>query len=473
MSNPAKHSRASHIVLAASFFVSLAAVAADDFVAPATSPTFAIDRPDNAGPATLILAHPNGDHSRIEFAADDALVLDRDTIHSLGLADGQYIWEARFAPASNDRGEPAILISRTDDHAGGIQGPSIEPKSGSFHLSDGQFLQSDTASEPMSVQDDGSRDQVFNDDLIVTGDLCVGVDCASGESFGFDTIRLKTNNLRIGFEDTSVSPHPANDWELTANDSTSGGANRFSIRDVTGASDPFTVAAGAPNNSLYVASTGRIGLRTAAPVLDLHIATGNTPAMRVEQTTAGGFTAQTWDIGANESNFFIRDVTGGSRLPFRIRPGAPMSSIDIAADGDVGIGTASPQAKLHVAGGDVRVDGSVYQLSSRSMKTAFDRLDPGRLLNLVGNLDLGIWRYLDKPGGGSHFGPAAEDFHAAFGLGERDDSISIADMAGIALGATQALKQKLDERDAEIESLRARLERLETMVEGQSGSGVL
>ena len=37
----------------------------------------------------------------------------------------------------------------------------------------------------------------------------------------------------------------------------------------------------------------------------------------------------------------MRDVTGGSRLPFRIRPGAPTSSIDITADGNVGIGTAS------------------------------------------------------------------------------------------------------------------------------------
>jgi hypothetical protein len=83
-------------------------------------------------------------------------------------------------------------------------------------------------------------------------------------------------------------------------------------------------------------------------VLDLHVNTANTPAIRLEQNSGGGFTAQTWDIAGNEANFFVRDVTGGSRLPFRIRPGAPTSSIDISADGDVGIGTASPTAKLHV-----------------------------------------------------------------------------------------------------------------------------
>jgi hypothetical protein len=91
-----------------------------------------------------------------------------------------------------------------------------------------------------------------------------------------------------------------------------------------------------------VSSGGNIGVGTATPVLDVHINTTDTPAIRLEQNNSGGFTAQTWDVAGNEANFFVRDVTSGSRLPFRIRPGAPTSSIDIAANGFVGIGTASP-----------------------------------------------------------------------------------------------------------------------------------
>ena len=83
-------------------------------------------------------------------------------------------------------------------------------------------------------------------------------------------------------------------------------------------------------------------------MLDLHINTSNTPGIRLEQNPAGGFSAQSWDIAGNETNFFIRDVTGGSRLPFRIRPGAPTSSIDIAASGNVGIGTASPDTRMTI-----------------------------------------------------------------------------------------------------------------------------
>jgi hypothetical protein len=58
-------------------------------------------------------------------------------------------------------------------------------------------------------------------------------------------------------------------------------------------------------------------------------------------------------VAGNEANFFIRDVINGSRLPFRIRPCAPSDSLFIASDGDVGLGTQSPGAKLEIdQGGD-------------------------------------------------------------------------------------------------------------------------
>jgi hypothetical protein len=195
-----------------------------------------------------------------------------------------------------------------------------------------------------------AADQVIPDDLIVQGSTCTGFDCVNNMAFNSDTLVLRENNLRIFFDDTSVlAGFPANKWRLTANDSASGGASFFSIDDATANRSVFKVTAGAPANSLFVSSTGNVGLGTAAPTLDLTITTSDTPAHRLEQTAAGGFTAQTWDIAGNEANFFVRDVTGGSRLPFRIRPGAPTSSIDIAANGSVGIGTASPAAKLHVS----------------------------------------------------------------------------------------------------------------------------
>jgi hypothetical protein len=192
-------------------------------------------------------------------------------------------------------------------------------------------------------------DQVIADDLIVQASICAGFDCVNNESFSFDTIRMKENNLQIHFDDTSVGAFPANDWRIIANDSASGGANYLAIQDATANRQIFRATAGAPANSLFIASTGKIGLRTATPALDVHMNTGDTPGIRFEQNGGSGFTPQTWDIGANEANFFVRDVTHGSRLSFRIRPGAPTSSLDVTADGDIGMGTASPEDELHIA----------------------------------------------------------------------------------------------------------------------------
>jgi len=199
-------------------------------------------------------------------------------------------------------------------------------------------------------------DFVIADDLIVQGSACVGLDCVDGESFGFDTIRVKENNDRIQFDDTSTSAGFAtNNWQIRANAQGSGGGSFLAFVDqgATGNSETgtivFEVDAGAPANSLRVSSGGNIGVGTATPVLDIHVNTTDTPAMRLEQNNTGGFTAQTWDVAGNEANFFVRDVTSGSRLPFRIRPGAPTSSLDIAASGNVGINTAAPtRAKLEI-----------------------------------------------------------------------------------------------------------------------------
>ena len=192
-------------------------------------------------------------------------------------------------------------------------------------------------------------DQVIPDDLIVQGSTCIGLDCVNNENFGFDTLKLKENNLRIFFEDTSTaSGFPTNDWRIIVNDSASGGANFFAVEDSTAVRQVFRVDAGARSNSIRVGSTGNVGFGTATPLLITHARSGDTPGHRLEQDSSGGFTAQTWDVAGNEANFFVRDLTGGSRLPFRIRPGAPTSSIDIAATGNVGIGTASPANRLTI-----------------------------------------------------------------------------------------------------------------------------
>jgi hypothetical protein len=190
----------------------------------------------------------------------------------------------------------------------------------------------------MSIQD-----VLHYDDVIITGSLGVGFDCVDGEDFGSDTIKLKEHNIRILFDDTSyTASYPTNSWRITINDSTNGGASYFAIDDVDDGASIFKIEAGAPSNSLYVEDYGRIGLGTSTPVVELHIKDSDTPTTRLEQDSTGGWTAQTWDVAGNESNFFIRDATNGSKLPFRIQPSTPSSTLCLKSDGHVGIGTWSP-----------------------------------------------------------------------------------------------------------------------------------
>ena len=94
-------------------------------------------------------------------------------------------------------------------------------------------------------------------------------------------------------------------------------------------------------------------------VVELHSSNGDTPTLRLEQSGASGFTPYTWDVAANETNFFIRDVNGGSKLPFRVRPNAGTSSIDMYADRlELGVATTTPEVRIG-KGGRVRVDTQV------------------------------------------------------------------------------------------------------------------
>ena len=219
----------------------------------------------------------------------------------------------------------------------------------------------------VATMNTASADVQHLDDVIITQSLCVGNDCVNGESFGFDTLRVKENNLRIHFQDTSTSASfPTNDWRIVANDSANGGGNYFAIEDSDAGRVPFRVDAGAPANSIRVTSSGNVGIGEDNPVVDVHVVSGNTPTLRLEQDGSSGFTPQTYDVASNEANFFIRDVTNGSRLFFRAQPGAPADSIYIKSDGNVGLGTNSPTADLHINSNDLNgllIDGNGVKLA--------------------------------------------------------------------------------------------------------------
>jgi hypothetical protein len=83
------------------------------------------------------------------------------------------------------------------------------------------------------------------------------------------------------------------------------------------------------------------------------------------------------------------------------------------------------------------------------LKTDVRALDDAQVLEKVSTLPISEWRYTSERGV-RHVGPMAQDFYAAFRVGEDDRHITSIDEDGVALSAIKALH-------AENHALRTRL----------------
>ena len=91
--------------------------------------------------------------------------------------------------------------------------------------------------------------------------------------------------------------------------------------------------------------------------------------------------------------------------------------------------------------------------SSRMAKEGFEAMDGEAMLARLALIPIQRWTYLGSPS--AHVGPVAEDFWAAFGLGEGSTTITTVDADGIALLGVQTLERRTAELRAENAELRA------------------
>ena len=380
----------------------------------------AIDQPA----ALLSVQRPDGEVITEMFTAGRSPILPLD-----GLADGLYSYELRFAQTDS---APLVQSgSFTIAHGAIVSPDAIERKS------------TTTAHHPATVE------TFFADFVSAAGGLCGGADCTSSESFALVTAKLKANNTRLKFEDTSTSPgFPSTDWQLSANDTFSGGANKFFVEDLTAATVPFLIEGGTPTNALYVDSTGRIGLGTSTPAKNLSISDSISPTIRMEQS-ASPF--QAWDVVANNNNFIVRDVNHESD-PFIVRSAAPYYSLVVDTTGRIGLGVSAPLYQIHHSSG-ARLDaGSWINASSREVKQDIHELNGDAAFDAFKNLQPVTFAYKAKPNE-TRVGFIAEDV---------PNLVATADRKGLSsMDIVAVLTKVVQQQQRTIEDLQTRLQHLE------------
>ncbi|MCS6911400.1 MAG: tail fiber domain-containing protein, partial [Anaerolineales bacterium] len=104
--------------------------------------------------------------------------------------------------------------------------------------------------------------------------------------------------------------------------------------------------------------------------------------------------------------------------------------------------------------------GTWSSISDRAAKENFADVNEREILERVAALPIQTWNYKSQGPAIRHIGPTAQDFYAAFGVGEDDRHITTVDADGVTLAAIQGLYQLVQEKDAQIAALERELNAL-------------
>jgi hypothetical protein len=111
-------------------------------------------------------------------------------------------------------------------------------------------------------------------------------------------------------------------------------------------------------------------------------------------------------------------------------------------------------------------DGNTWSCSSdRALKENLAPVDTRQVLEQLGAMPVMYWNGKGQDPNVRHLGPMAQDFYAAFGLGDDETMISTIDLDGVALASIQGLHEILQEKEAEIGALKEENSRQQAQID--------
>jgi trimeric autotransporter adhesin len=236
---------------------------------------------------------------------------------------------------------------------------------------------------------------------------------------------------------------------------TASGTASTSFGESSTASGEVSTAMGRQNTANGFVSTAIGYGNTASGIVSMAMGYGNTAA-GYASTATGFFVTASGDwstaIGrfANTHGHHGTFVYGDASNDAHVLATADNQFMVRAAGGTIFYSNAAMSMGVKLA-----PNGGAWEtVSDAQMKTNFRDLDGEAVLFALARIPIREWNYITQDARVRHVGPTAQDFRAAFGLGDSDRTISTLDPDGIALRAIQALDARTRETQTDIRRLK-------------------
>jgi hypothetical protein len=167
-------------------------------------------------------------------------------------------------------------------------------------------------------------------------------------------------------------------------------------------------------------------------------------------TAMGNYASTAWKRGS----FVYGDASAGDNL---VAAGRDNQFVVRAAGGTVFFSNSALSSGVVLQPGG----GAWGTISDRNRKDDFREVNAEVVLQRIAAMPIQSWSYKSQDPSVRHIGPTAQDFYAAFHLGESDTTITTTDIDGVTMLAIQALER----RTAEVSALRTEVAELRSLVE--------